>query len=67
VLAAVAAVLAGLTLAWPDWVEGVFGFDADRHSGTFEFGLVITCPGLAVLLAALARREWRRAAHAPSA
>ena len=67
VVAAVAAVLGGLTLAWPDWIERVFGFDPDRHNGAFEVGLVIACAGLAVLLAARARRDWRRAAHALSA
>src|SRR5579862_850712 len=60
-LSLIALFLAVLTLAWRDWIEGVFGFDPDHHNGSFEWKLVIVCALLTVLFAALARREWRRA------
>jgi hypothetical protein len=62
ILASVAAALAVLTLAWPDWIEGVFGVDPDRHSGSLEWTSVAICCVTALGLSALARREWRRAA-----
>jgi hypothetical protein len=54
------------TAAWPDWVEGVFGFDPDRHDGGFEWELAIVCCVLAATFAWLARRERRKAAPASS-
>jgi hypothetical protein len=50
-----------LTLAWPDWVEGVFGVEPDHRNGSFEWELVVVCALLTVLFAGLARRAWRRA------
>lgn len=63
-LASVAGALAVLTLAWPDWIEGVFGVDPDRHSGALEWALVAICCATALAFSALARREWQRAAPA---
>lgn len=60
-LASFTAVLAILTLVWRDWIEGVFGFDPDRHNGSFEWELVIACALLTVFFGALAGREWRKA------
>jgi hypothetical protein len=60
VLAAFTAFLAVLTLVWPDWIEGVFGFDPDHHNGSFERELVIALCLVTVLSAALAGRTWRR-------
>ena len=62
ILASVAAALAVLTLAWPDWIEGVFGVDPDGHSGSLEWTIVAICCVNALVLSALARRAWRRAA-----
>jgi len=45
---------------WPDWIEGVFGFDPDHHNGSFERELVIALCLVTVLSAALAGRTWRR-------
>ncbi len=33
--------LLALTVAWPDWIEGVFGVDPDAGSGALEWGLVV--------------------------
>jgi hypothetical protein len=63
-LASVTGALAVLTLAWPDWIEGVFGVDPDRHSGALEWALVAICCATALAFSALARREWQRAAPA---
>ena len=63
-LASVAAALGVLTLVWRDWIEGVFGIDPDRHSGSLEWTIVAVCCVLALVFSALARREWRRAAPA---
>jgi hypothetical protein len=63
-LALLAAGLAVLTLLFRDWVELVFEFDPDRHSGSFEWSIVGASSLLAVVFALLARVEWRRAAAA---
>jgi hypothetical protein len=49
-----------LTLAWRDWIEGVFGFDPDHHNGSFEWELVIVCCLVTVASFVLARRQWHR-------
>jgi hypothetical protein len=66
-LAGIAGFLAVLTAVWPDWIEGVTGFQPDKQSGSLEWILVVGCGLAAMLLGTLARREWRRAATAPSA
>ena len=55
------AVLA-LTLAWPEWLEGIFSVDPDQGSGAAEWGITVGAALIAVSAAILARREWRRAA-----
>ena len=67
VLACIAGLLAVLTAVWPDWVEAVSGFQPDKHDGSFEWMLVVGSGLATVVLANLARREWRGAAIAPSA
>ena len=47
--------LAVLTVVWPAWIEGIFGWDPDNHSGTFEV-LIIT--GLAAATACLVLAAW---------
>lgn len=64
VLASFSAFIVVLTAVWHDWIEGIFGFDPDRHNGSFEWELVAVCLVLTVLCGALARREWRQAAVA---
>ena len=60
VLASITALLAVLTLLCRDWIEHVFGFDLDLHSGLFEWELVVAFCLASMLFAALARREWYR-------
>jgi hypothetical protein len=62
VLGFVTAFLAILTSAWPDWIEGVFGFDPDHHSGSLEWAIVSVCCAVTVACALGARRQWRMAA-----
>ena len=62
VCAASSAVLAAITLAWPDWIEGVFGgLNPDGGDGSLEWLLVAALLAVAVASAVLARAEWRRA------
>lgn len=61
VMGSVTGFLTILTLVWRDWIEGVFGFDPDHHSGSLEWKLVAVGAVVTVVLAALARRTWRRA------
>lgn len=60
-LASFTAFIAVLTIVWQDWIEGIFGFDPDRHDGAFEWELVGLCLLLTIVFVTLARREWRRA------
>lgn len=62
VMASVTGFLTILTLVWRDWIEGVFGFDPDHNSGSFEWKLVAVGTVLTVIFAALAGRTWRSAA-----
>ena len=61
VCAASSALLAAITLARPDWIEGVFGVDPDRGDGSLEWLVVAALLAVAVASALLARAEWRRA------
>jgi hypothetical protein len=60
----VVAVLAIVTLLWRDWIEQAFGIDPDRHTGSIEGQLVVALLLVAMLFAALARRDWHRASFA---
>ena len=33
--------LAVLTIFWPDWIEGLTGYDPDQHDGLVEWLIVI--------------------------
>ena len=33
--------LAVLTIVWPDWIEGVFGYDPDHGSGAVEAAIIV--------------------------
>jgi len=62
ILGSVTGLLFLVTVIRRDWVEGVFGWDPDQHSGAVEWLIV---GGLFVVTAALssaARLEWQRAA-----
>lgn len=64
VVAALAALLAIVTLAVPTWIEEVFGVEPDGGSGELEWLVVGALALVAVGSAALAGRTWRRAALA---
>jgi hypothetical protein len=64
VSAATAAVLALVTVVWPEWIEIVTGSSPDGGSGALERAVVAGLAAAAMLLAAAARAEWRRAAPA---
>ena len=60
-LALVAALLAGFTAIWRDWIEAVFRVDPDAHSGATEWAIVGILILSAVALGLVARREFRHA------
>lgn len=64
VCATAAAVLASLTLLWPDWIEALTGINPDHGNGSFEWMLVIGLAVVSVVLSLLAWREWRRVSPA---
>jgi hypothetical protein len=57
-------VLAGslccLTIALPDWLEAIFGFDSDAHSGGLERVVSVSLLLLALALGAHVRLRIRR-------
>jgi hypothetical protein len=65
-LASLTAVLFLVTLVSRDWIEAVFGWDPDRHSGSLEWGIVLGLLALTVLAAATTYAEWRRSLPAPT-
>ena len=54
--------LAGLTIAWPEWIEGLLGVEPDAGSGAAEWGIVIVLLLLTLAFGVMARRDMRRAA-----
>jgi hypothetical protein len=60
-LASAIGLLGLVTLVWRDWIEAVFGFDPDRHSGSVEWLIVFGLLAAASTLGVAARAEWRRA------
>ncbi len=59
VLAAVLGVATILTAVWPDWIEGLTGFDPDGGNGNAEWLIVVALAVITVAVAALARRDLR--------
>ena len=50
-----------LALIAPDWIERVFDAAPDNGNGEAEWGIAVLFGLAAVVCAALARMEWRRA------
>ena len=64
-----AGVLGILTAFWHDWIEALTGWDPDHHNGSVEWLIVAVLLVVAVVLGAVARRDWRllaAAAESPS-
>jgi len=50
-----------VTLIWPDWLELVFGVDPDGGNGLAEWAFVALFALVALVAAAFARNDWRKA------
>lgn len=61
-LAALAGLLAVLTIFWRDWIEGLTGWDPDHHNGSFEILIIVGLAAASVLLGLGARSTWRKIA-----
>jgi hypothetical protein len=59
VIAIAAAVLCTLTIVWPDWIEGLTGFDPDHHSGWLEWLIVVVLVVLSLACGLRTRRALR--------
>jgi hypothetical protein len=56
-----------LTAVWPDWIEGLFGFDPDGGNGTVEWLIVAVFAVATLVVAVLARRDLRVVRRSASA
>jgi hypothetical protein len=65
VLATMSGVLGVVTLFWHDWLE-VTGWDPDRHNGSAELMIAAGLLLVALVLGALARRDYRSGALSPA-
>jgi hypothetical protein len=54
------AVLAVLTVFWPQWIEEVLGVDPDAGSGALEWAIVVVLAVSAIALPLRARVHWLR-------
>jgi len=63
-LSCVSAACLALTLAWPQWIEGIFGVDPDGGDGSTEWGWTLALAVATVGCIASARRTWKRASGA---
>jgi len=59
IIAALTAVLAVITTAWPQWIELLTGADPDGGDGLLEWALVGGLASVALISAGLAIREAR--------
>jgi hypothetical protein len=59
VLSVVLAVATVLTAIWPDWIEGLTGWDPDHGNGQAEWLIVVGLAVVTIAVALLARRDLR--------
>ena len=64
VLSVLSTIMLALTLAMPDWIERIFGFEPDGGDGSTEWGWAISLAITAVALLVDARRLRLRATQA---
>ena len=48
-----------LTAVWPDWIEGLTGWDPDHGNGSAEWLIVAVFAVATLIVAAMARRDLR--------
>jgi hypothetical protein len=65
ILAAMFAMLAVVTMIWPNWIE-ILGFDPDHGDGSAEWAIVMLFGVVAAVSALLARHDLRRLRDAGS-
>jgi len=58
-LSVLTAILAALTVIWPDWIELLFGTQPDASNGSVEVALTVGMVIVSVVSVLLARLEWR--------
>lgn len=63
-LAAVAAALAVLSAAWPEWIEALFRVEPDAGSGAAEWAVVLGLLLVAIVLGVRGRSDLRGVAEA---
>jgi hypothetical protein len=63
-LASLTGILSIVTLISREWIEIVFGVDPDHGDGSLEWLIVVALAVATLLLAVLARAEWRRPGEA---
>ena len=59
VLASLLGIATVLTAVWPEWIEGLYGFDPDGGNGRTEWWIVAALAVGTIAVAALARRDLR--------
>jgi hypothetical protein len=59
-LAILTATAAIATIMWPEWIELLFGIEADESNGTLELGVTLLIAIVSTILAMAARTEWQR-------
>lgn len=57
-LAALTAAMALLTIAWPEWIEGIFGIEPDGGNSAREWAFVAASGLAALTLSLLGRADW---------
>lgn len=48
-----------VTAVWPEWIEGMFGFDPDGGNGSTEWWIVAIVAVITIIASVLARRDLR--------
>lgn len=59
-LATLSALLFVVTVAWPEWIEMIFGVDPDHGDGSLEWLIMGVTALCAIGVSLRARDDWRR-------